>query len=315
MLAAACPLARRTSPAQPGENYLPHAGVLRLPAGRDALRPLGDSHDKGSYAYAVAVGPLHRRGLDLASSVCAAGRAKKRRRGADFDMATSTRGPLITLGALVVLTGILLAANTLVGGQAAPTSASSSPTGSSTSPPTPTDAASSSSTPAPIAVQAVFAGVTSGSEATLAIAVNGGQAAAYLCDGKSLEAWLQGSVTGDQIALTGRNGAGLTGSISGSAMFGTVTTSTGRTFPFSATQAGPPAGVYQARFTRNGLATRVGWAVLPDGTQVGIVAEGGPTGTKRAAPRLDLTTRVFTLDGTDSTATPVAGTDIVVGGG
>jgi hypothetical protein len=227
-------------------------------------------------------------------------------------MAMRSRGPLITLGAVVILAALLLVANTLAGGPASPTSAAATPAGSATSAPPAGSAATPSPTPQPppAPVQAVFAGVTSGDEATLAVAVSAGQAAAYLCDGANVEAWLQGTVTGDQIALTGRNGAGLTASIAGPAMLGTVTTNTGQVLPFSAAQAAPPAGVYQARGTLNGLATRIGWAVLPDGRQVGLATVDG---NKRPAPPLDLATGGFTLDGTASTAGPVAGSDTVVG--
>ena len=225
-------------------------------------------------------------------------------------MVPRTRGPLLTLAAVLLLTVLLLVVNARIGGQVAPQSAAyPAPAPTSSAPPT-TEAAPPPPTPPPAPVQAVFTGATGGKEATVAVAVNGAQAAAYLCDGQSLETWLQGSVTGDQITLTGKNGAGLTGSFSGGSMSGTVTTNTGQTFPFSAAQAAPPAGIYQSRVTLDGLATRVGWVVLPDGTQVGIANAGG---TRSPAPDLELGTGTFTLDGDQYTAAPVDGADIVVG--
>ena len=230
----------------------------------------------------------------------------------------STRGPLFTLASVVVVAGVLLWVNALVGPTTAPTSSSdysaptwtepppSSPTPSS---PSPSEAAPSS-TAEPTALQAVYAGETGGSEATVAVAVNGDRAAAYLCDGDTVETWLQGSVTGDQISLTGRNTAALTGTISGGVMSGTVTTSTGQAWPFSADEAQPPAGIYEARTTIDGLATRIGWVVLPDGTQVGIQNVGGD---RSPAPALDLEDTTFTLDGAAQEATPVDGSDTVVG--
>jgi len=158
-------------------------------------------------------------------------------------------------------------------------------------------------------VHAVYAGRSSGNEVTLAISTNGDKATAYVCNGQTLEAWLQGSVTGNQVTLTGRDGADLTGSISGLAMFGTVTVSAGRSFPFSAELAAHPAGVYQADVTINGLATRIGWAVLPDGAQAGVAVAGG---TKHPAPPLDLSNDSFTVGGTSFKASPVAGTQTVV---
>jgi hypothetical protein len=159
------------------------------------------------------------------------------------------------------------------------------------------------------AVQAVYAGTSSGNEVTLAIATDGDQAAAYVCNGKTIEAWLQGSVHGNQVTLSGNNGASLTGTLSGLAMFGMVTPAAGLSFPFSAELSARPAGVFQARITVNGLATRIGWAVLPDGTQLGVAVAGT---TKTPAPPLNLSDDSFTLDGTTFTASSVAGDATVV---
>jgi hypothetical protein len=159
------------------------------------------------------------------------------------------------------------------------------------------------------AVQAVYTGRSSGNQVTLAVATDGDKAAAYICNGKTIEAWLQGSVHGNQVSLSGNNGASLTGSLSDLDMFGTVTASTGLSFPFAAELSPRPAGVYQARIAVNGLATRIGWAVLPDGTQLGVAVAGK---TKYPAPPLDLSNGSFTLDGASFTAAPVAGQDTVV---
>jgi hypothetical protein len=97
--------------------------------------------------------------------------------------------------------------------------------------------------------------------------------------------------------------------MSGLNLFGTVTPSAGLSFPFSATLSPHPAGVYQARIEVNGLATRIGWAVLPNGTQVGVAVEGK---TKVPAPSLNLSNGGFTLDGSSFTASLVAGQDTVV---
>jgi hypothetical protein len=159
------------------------------------------------------------------------------------------------------------------------------------------------------AVQAVYAGRSSGNEVTLAIATDGDQAAAYVCNGKTIEAWLQGSVHGNQVTLSGNKGASLTGTLSGLAMFGMVTPAAGVNLPFSAELSARPAGVFQARITVNGLATRIGWAVLPDGTQLGVAVTGT---TKTPAPPLNLSDDSFTLNGTTFTASSVAGDATVV---
>jgi hypothetical protein len=159
------------------------------------------------------------------------------------------------------------------------------------------------------AVEAVYTGRSSGNQVTLAVETDGDKAAAYLCNGRTIEAWLQGSVNGNQVSLTGNKGASLSGSLSGLDMFGTVTAGAGVSFPFSAELSPHPAGVYQARIAVNGLATRIGWAVLPDGTQVGLAVAGA---TKYPAPLLDLANGSFTLNGASFKATPVAGNDTVV---
>jgi hypothetical protein len=158
-------------------------------------------------------------------------------------------------------------------------------------------------------VEAIYAGRSSGNQVTLAVVTDGDKAAAYVCNGRTVEAWLQGSVRGNQVNLTGLHGADLTGSLSGLAMFGMVTPAAGLSFPFSAELSPRPAGVYQARITVNGLATRVGWAVLPDGTQVGVVVAGT---ARYAAPPLDLSNDSFSLGGASFRAAPVAGDQTVV---
>jgi len=158
-------------------------------------------------------------------------------------------------------------------------------------------------------IQAVYAGRSSNGDVTLAVSTDGDKAVAYVCNGHTIEAWLQGSVKGNQVNLAGNKGASLTGSLSGLAMFGMVTPSAGLSLPFSAELSPHPAGVFQARITVNGLATRIGWAVLPDGTQLGVAVIGS---TKQPAPPLDLSDGAFTLDGSTFTAAQVAGNANVV---
>jgi len=159
------------------------------------------------------------------------------------------------------------------------------------------------------AVQAVYAGRSSNGEVTLAVSTDGDKAVAYVCNGHTIEAWLQGSVKGNQVSLAGNKGASLTGSLSGLAMFGMVTPSAGLSLPFSAELSPHPAGIFQARITVNGLATRIGWAVLPDGTQLGVAVIGS---ARQPAPPLDLSDGAFTLDGASFKAAEVAGDAIVV---
>jgi hypothetical protein len=159
-------------------------------------------------------------------------------------------------------------------------------------------------------VHAVYTGRSSGGQVTLAVSITGPKAVAYVCNGHTIEAWLQGSVTGSQVALAGHNGASLTSTISGLAMFGTVTASTGQSFPFSAALSPRPAGVFRADVQINRLATVIGWAVLPDGTQVGLAVAGA---TRYPAPMLNLVSNEFTVGGVSFPASPLAGTETVVG--
>jgi hypothetical protein len=101
---------------------------------------------------------------------------------------------------------------------------------------------------------------------TLAVGVKGNRAAGYLCDGKKVEAWLEGDVNGDTLTLHGSITLG------------------GATLPFSAQAATGQAGLYQSRRVLNGIATRTGWIVLPDGSQVGVRNNGG---NRTPAPPLD----------------------------
>jgi hypothetical protein len=158
-------------------------------------------------------------------------------------------------------------------------------------------------------VQAVYAGRTADNQLGIAIMTKGTKVIAYVCNGHTVEAWVQGGVKGNQITLKGPKGTGLTAFMSGLNVFGTVVPVPGQSIPFSAALSSRPAGVYQARIKVNGLATRIGWAVLPDGTQLGVAVAGT---TKTSAPPLDLSNNRFTLDGTTFTAAPVTGDETVV---
>lgn len=157
--------------------------------------------------------------------------------------------------------------------------------------------------------QTAYAGRTSGNEATIAITVQGDQVAAYLCDGDQVEAWLEGTITGGELNLQGSGDAGATGSLAGDAVFGTVQVQ-GTQWPYAAQRAESPAGLYEGRGTVDGAPARIGWVVLPDGSQTGVAKIGDTT---RPAPALDpgrLTG--VEVDGSTIVPRPVAGADPVV---
>lgn len=192
----------------------------------------------------------------------------------------SNRGPIITLLAVVALAAVLLLANTTQQSQTAgqntgvPPPAQASPV---TTPPNPTPS------PATVPQQATYTGRTSGREATIAVAVQGDQAAAYVCDGRRVEAWLEGTITDDELSLQGARGASATGTLDGDSITGTVSVG-GKQWQYTAQLAEPPAGLYQGSGPVNGMPTRIGWIVLPDGSQVGV---GNRNGVREPAPVLD----------------------------
>src|ERR1700722_6434397 len=124
-------------------------------------------------------------------------------------------GPLLTLGSVVALAGILLTVDLRISS----TASKASPVATA-SPVSATASAAPGGQGAAAPARALFAGRTSGDEFTVAIAINGGKAAADLNAGLPSQASLAGSVAGGQVTLTGANGVRLTGSVSSAAVFG-----------------------------------------------------------------------------------------------
>ncbi|TDP94868.1 hypothetical protein [Labedaea rhizosphaerae] len=217
------------------------------------------------------------------------------------------RGPVITT--VVVLGGLLglMTANSaggLVTG--AKGKAQGVAVQSSTAAPPVTSATSAAGTtkPAPpppqFPKQVVFAGKATNSHIAIAVAIKGDQSAAYLCDGRDVEAWLRGSAKDGRVELKSKSGKSrLVGRLDGKKLTGTITLST-KDYAFTIAVAPPPAGLYRAR---NG-STTVGWIVLPDGSQVGIETTGT---TSKSAPVLDPGRDGVTVDGQALTAAPVTG--------
>jgi serine/threonine protein kinase len=180
----------------------------------------------------------------------------------------------VTAAVLAVVWGVASGPNVVTG---TPAAAPSPPQASAAPAPPP-------ATVAPAVTEAVFAGRTSGNEMTLAVGVKGNRAAGYLCDGKKVEAWLEGEIKGNTLTLHGRDAStSVAATVDPNALHGNVTMG-GSTLPFSAQAATGQAGLYQSKRVLNGIATRIGWIVLPDGSQVGIRNNGG---TRTPAPALD----------------------------
>jgi hypothetical protein len=218
--------------------------------------------------------------------------------------------PLATLVSVVLLGAALLVVN-LVGtpdtqSQAAATRVT--PTAPAVAGPTaPAAAAQPEPTAAPPAVaEKAFTGRSAGNEVT--VAVKDGRAVAYVCDGKKVEAWMEGTLTGGALSLTGKTSS-ITGTVDEKATFGTVVVE-GKEWPFSARGVAAPAGLYEGRGTLAGVATRVGWIVDGDGKVTGVMNRDG---RRSAAPTLDPDAPENTrIDGTPVPVSAVAGDDRVV---
>jgi hypothetical protein len=155
--------------------------------------------------------------------------------------------------------------------------------------------------PAPtFPAQAMYAGDATGSDLAIAVAVKGKQASAYLCDGAAVEDWLKGTADAGKMDLSSKNGeSAITASLKGKRLAGTVTFQ-GHKLPFSIAIAPPPAGLYRGE---NGKTT-VGWIVLPNGKQVGMV---NTNGMEKPAPELDVDEGAAMVDGMQIMAKKVEG--------
>ncbi|GAA4548960.1 hypothetical protein [Pseudonocardia xishanensis] len=95
----------------------------------------------------------------------------------------------------------------------------------------PQTATGSAPTAAP-AVAGTFAGRSAGNEVTLAVGVEGGRVVAYVCDGKKIESWFEGTDNGGELQLSGVDGE-LTANATEGAVLGTVSVGD-KSWPFSA---------------------------------------------------------------------------------
>ncbi|MDN5933310.1 MAG: hypothetical protein L0I24_19970, partial [Pseudonocardia sp.] len=81
-----------------------------------------------------------------------------------------------------------------------------------------------------------------------------------------------------------------------------------RSWPYSAATAVPPSGLYEGRADVRGAVARIGWILLPDGTQVGVRDVGG---LLSPAPPLDVGDAT-TIDATTIDATTIDGVPVDV---
>ncbi|PZF94747.1 hypothetical protein [Micromonospora deserti] len=138
--------------------------------------------------------------------------------------------------------------------------------------------------------------------ATIAISVEAGAAVAYVCDGTRLEIWLRGTATDGDLALTGKEGARLTGTVEAGRAAGELVVGE-RRWRFTATATAERAPVlYRATARVRDAGVDGGWIMRPDGTQIGVVTwNGEPV----AAPPLDPAFGTTIVRGVRITAEPV----------
>jgi hypothetical protein len=221
------------------------------------------------------------------------------------------RSPLLTLAAVAVAFAVMFTVNMLASPPgssstgtappAAPTTASASPgsqeTGTAAASPSPSATKSADDSKFPEKV--VYAGRAEDGAGAIAVAVLGTQAAGYFCDGRSVESWFRGTVTGSDISLKSKDGATLQASLDGDHLKGSLRIKNERV-RFEINEAKKPAGLYRAR----GSKTTIGWIVLEDGSEVGVQTTGQDS---TPAPELDPENPQVTVDGTELDAAPVNG--------
>jgi hypothetical protein len=210
---------------------------------------------------------------------------------------------LLLLGTLIgYVIGLTRSSDVSEGSSGQTSSTPAATEGGSTAPAaTPSTSNAPSTESSAAAVTGVFAGKVEEWDATVDIVVTDAGVRAYLCDGKQLEAWLNGRRVGsDQFELTSERGT-LTGSIEdGNTLFGQFSLADRPAVQFTADRAdGTDAGIYRAEVPADGRLVVFGWAVLPDGQQVGIEQNGG---SLSEAPELDLGNRTFMWRGAEHTA-------------
>jgi hypothetical protein len=156
--------------------------------------------------------------------------------------------PLLTLLAVAVLGGALLTLNVVN----SPANSTGTPSAAAASQPAVAAAPPPRLRPlpappaAPAVAEKAYAGRSAGNEVTVAIAVKDGRAVGYVCDGKKIEAWLEGTLSGSDLALKSKDGKStIAATADDKQSFGTVAVS-GKEWPFAAKAASSPAGCTRA---------------------------------------------------------------------
>ena len=155
-----------------------------------------------------------------------------------------------------------------------------------------------------VAPSGTYAGEVKGGGASLAIAIKGDTAIAYVCDGKKVEAWVQGPVKGT-LSLKGKKGAAVNAKYTDGKLVGTVKAG-GKDWSFGLKTVKAPSGLYRAAANVRNAKVVGGW-IIAEGRQVGMVDRDG---VETPAPPIDLSTGKVTIDGTTIKATELDGSPV-----
>jgi serine/threonine-protein kinase len=222
------------------------------------------------------------------------------------------KAPLITLGAGLVVAGVLYGMNVSVTNEAARDKAATAaaPAASPSQAPAPAATSAQPSTPPPgdgtgnAAQQGTitYAGAVDGGAASLGVVVKNGKAIAYVCDGRAAESWMDGDMANGEAQLNSAKATGnLTATYTAAQMKGTVKAGT-KTWTFTIKAVAPPSGLYRSQASlRKKL--DASWIVLPDGKQVGVETRNG---VLQPAPPFDVNSKTAVVDGTAVTIEPTS---------
>ena len=218
------------------------------------------------------------------------------------------RGPILTLVAVVAL-GLVLFVVNLSAAPGTPAAAPAAPPATSSAAPAPAAQAT------PFPAKGKYTGDATKKDGTpvpIAITVDGAKVKAYLCDGKSIEAWFQGTQqNGELVEVKGKGNNTLTGQLDGETIKGEVSVLVAGsqvTWPYEAAVAKKAdSGVYRA----SGANGTTGWIVRDNGSQTGITQPLGGV-PPAPAPTLDLANLQASLQQNGGTA--VDGNSDVVSG-
>ena len=158
-----------------------------------------------------------------------------------------------------------------------------------------------------------YTGRSAGNEVTVAIAVKDGRAVGYVCDGKKIEAWLEGTLTGRPARPEERRRRDTCHRRASTTepSLGTVTVA-GKEWPFAAEGVAVPAGLYEGRANVRrrrspGSAGSSTKRARSPASRERARRRGGP---RRALDPADPT--AATIDGVPVTVTPLDGGDEVI---